>query len=356
MAWRALSNTWRIPVVTMLLGLSVAAALVAAADVEAEYQKRVQALATDDVDGHLQLALWCRDQEAWTLLRNECTHILRLVPEHQQAKLLLQLARAKLSQKKEETPPGGPSTPDDGAGGSTDFARVVTDEEIQTMRRIELGLGRPDRVQVRVLTIPDAAKAADIAFADEFYAADRQARAWFMNLGPAERAWFILSQATGDYAQRYGPFIQINSDPAVFEEFERGVLPVIFEGCASAQCHGGENAKGFRLFTGRRLSKNQVYTNYLILNNYKQDGRKGPERLINRANRRNSLLLFYGLSNPVVNELTPAVHPAPVDPAYRHDRDPKYVRVLRWIEMLSVVPPEYGIDVSPVQPAPAAPQ
>ncbi|MBN1512929.1 MAG: hypothetical protein JXB13_13020 [Phycisphaerae bacterium] len=356
MAWKALSNTWRIPVVTMLLGLGAAAAFVAAADVEAEYQQRVQALATDDVDGHLQLALWCRDQEAWTLLRNECTHILRLVPEHQQAKLLLQLARARLGQKSEETPPGGPSAPDEAAGESTDFARVVTDEEIQTMRRIELGLGRPDRVQVRFLTVPDAAKAADIAFADEFYAADRQTRARFMKLAPAERARFILSLPTGDYAQRYGPFIQINSDPAVFEEFERGVLPIIIDGCASAQCHGGENAKGFRLFTGRRLSKNQVYTNYLILHNYKQDGRKGPEKLINRANRTNSLLLFYGLSNPIVNELTPGVHPAPVDPAYRHDRDPKYLRVLRWIEMLSVVPPEYGIDVSPVPPAPAAPQ
>jgi hypothetical protein len=355
MAWRALPNTWRLSVAVLLLSLFAAAALVPAADVEAEYQRRVQALAADDVDGHLQLALWCRDQEAWTLLRNECTHILRLVPEHQQARLLLQLARTKLGQK-EETPSADPTAPTDGAGAATDFARVVTDEEIQTMRRIELGLGRPDRVQVRFLTVPDVAKTADTAFADEFFAANRQERAAFMKRIPAERAWFILSQPGREHARRYGPYIQINSDPEVFAEFERGVLPVIQAGCASAQCHGGENARGFRLFTGRRLSKNQVYTNYLILNSYAQDGRKGPEKLIDRAMGHHSLLLFYGLKNPMVNELTPGVHPVPIDPVYRSDRDPKYERILRWINMLSVVPPEYGIDVSPAPPAPPAPK
>ncbi len=356
MAWKAVSNTWRLPFVTVLLALLAAGSIVAAVDVEAEYQRRVQALAPDDVDGHLQLAMWCRDQEAWALLRNECTHILRLDPEHEQAKLLLQLARTKLGQKKDETPPGTPPARDETAGGSRDFARVVSDEDIQTMRRIELGLGPADRVQVRFLTIPETTKAADVAFADEFYGADRQARARFMNLPRAERARFILSQTADPGARRYEPYIQINSDPAIFDEFERNVLPILSEGCASAQCHGGENARGFRLFTGRRLSKNQVYTNYLILNNFKRDGRKGPESLIDRANRRNSLLLFYGLANPVVNELTPGVHPTPIEPVYRHERDPRYVRVLHWIEMLSVVPPDYGIDVSPVPPAPTAPQ
>ena len=323
----------------LLLAVCAAATVAVALAVDEEYERQKKQIAPDDIDGHFKLALWCKEQKAWALLRAQCTHILRQNPNHEQAQLLLQLANTQLAKQE----PGGPAgeSPAPGETESSEFARVITDDEIQVLRRAELSRRFPERVTVKFLN--------DVVnrFAADWFGENRAARVEFMRLPAPEKARFILSQEeTEIIAQRYAKDILINTDPRLFADFERDVLPVITRGCATARCHGGPNAAGFRLFTGRRLSKNEIYTNYLILNEY-EGGPQGKWKLIDRDNRGLSLLVFYGQRDPVYNELSPAPHPVKIEPIYRNPRDPKYRRVAQWIASLDVVSPEYGIDIRP---------
>lgn len=326
-------------VLMVLLAATAITALAITVDVNEEYNRRVRNLAPDDIAGHLDLALWCKDQKAWSLLRDECTHILRQQPDHAQADLLLQLAKAKLRQRTGEEPAG--ETTDVESSEPMSFVRVITNDEVQKLRRAELSRTNPERVTVKFTN--------DVLdrFAAEAFGPNREAKAEFMRSTPARKAQIILS-ASPEIAARFASDIVILSDPWLFREFEKGVLPIVTEGCASAQCHGGPDAKGFRLITGRRLTTNKIYTNYLILHAYEGDP---PHlmRLINRAARGYSLILFWGQESPVYNEVSPPPHPVEIPPIFKSTRDPKYLRTLRWVEALATVAPDYDIDIRPTK-------
>jgi hypothetical protein len=80
-------------VVVFLVGFVGTTFLAAAGEVEEEYARRLRKLAPDDVNGHFRLAMWCKEKQAWALVQKECTHVLLLEPDHEQAKLLLELAK-----------------------------------------------------------------------------------------------------------------------------------------------------------------------------------------------------------------------------------------------------------------------
>jgi hypothetical protein len=77
--------------------------------------------------------------------------------------------------------------------------------------------------------------------------------------------------------------------------------PYVLGYCATANCHGGANAKGLFLFTKDHASDSTVYTNFYILSN--SNGRMGA--MIDRDRPGDSLLIHYGMSP--VN--TPYPHP-----------------------------------------------
>jgi hypothetical protein len=320
----------------ILLVAVAASAIATTAGIEEEYDRRARNVAPDDVDGHLKLAQWCKEKKAWALLRDECVHILRLKPDHVQAKLLLQLAKANLRKGGEPGTTGDPEPQPD--AGSNDFVRIITDDEVQILRRAELFRSRPERVTVKFLN--DVLK----RYAEERFGPDRMSKANFMRLQLAEKAQVILGDPAR--ADRFASDILITSDPWLFREFERNVLPIITEGCASAQCHGGPNAGNFRLITGRRLTTNKVYTNFMILNNYKGDPPQ-TMKLLNRDARGFSLVLFWGEANAAFSEYSPPPHPVDIEPIYRSPNDPKFRRVLAWVQSLSTVAPDYGIDIRP---------
>lgn len=81
----------------MACGLFFAPAVaVAAEDAEPEYQRQFDALEPNDISGHYQLALWCKEKKAYRLLRKQAIYILRKNKDHEPAKLLLELASREL--------------------------------------------------------------------------------------------------------------------------------------------------------------------------------------------------------------------------------------------------------------------
>ncbi|NOT00625.1 MAG: hypothetical protein HOP29_08360 [Phycisphaerales bacterium] len=297
--------------------------------IDDEYYARFKALTPDDVDGHLKLAVWCRDQQRWQLVARQCGEILKRRPTHEQAQLLLNLARAHLDG--EQRNPG--ST---GAVPGAAPPAELTDDQVQRVRRAELNLAGDERVRLKIDR--DALNAFyEQGKRDGILAMDRPA---FFRMPRLEQARLILHHSP----ETYGNKIEIGSDPERMRDFIRDVQPVVLRGCATAECHGGSSAGRFRLLTGRSLSGNASYTNHFIL----QEFGVGTERVINRDLPERSLLLSYGLPRGRGG----AEHPTEITRLFADESDREYRVVYDWISSLPITRPDYGFkrpDLTPTR-------
>ena len=308
--------------VVLACGLLCAPAAILAEEPEAEYQQRFDALDPDDVSGHYQLALWCKDQKAYRLLRKQATYVLRKNKDHAPAKLLLELARRELEATGADDEAGtGPKTTAPGALG------LLTDEQIQFLRRAELFLDRPEQIRVKfskdLLNRFFSEMEGTSGFDFE--------RKRFFKLPPAEKAQLILIHAP----DTFGRDVEILTDPQRFQTFRRQVLPIVLDNCATASCHGTNGRGGWRIYSEKVLSTNQVYTDYLILHNYSVEN----DRLVNRDFPEESLILTDGLAQT-------SEHSIPINAAFRDRNDRKYQTILDWVKTLAVPTPDYGLSLA----------
>lgn len=154
---------------------------------------------------------------------------------------------------------------------------------------------------------------------------------------PQEKLQLIVRLTGIEHADR----IVIESDPGVFEDFRRRVLPMVSKGCARSGCHGGTNARLFRFPLGSVSSETYAYTSFVLLDELRT--RHGP--LLDRTNPEDSVLLDYLMPQ----ERNPRAHPpvgrGPSFKAVIRDRDDRlYSTVLDWINELAVPHPDYGLE------------
>jgi hypothetical protein len=131
--------------------------------------------------------------------------------------------------------------------------------------------------------------------------------------------------------------IQLQGDPASLLKFRKRIWPLYAKGCASAKCHGGATPKGklrFVMLPGR--DPRVDYTNFVILTGFKS---KAGYHLIDRQEPTKSLLLKYAVPRNVSN----MKHPVKIEPIFKSARDPRFVKILKWIKDDLVGPrtPEY---------------
>ncbi|MCP4251329.1 MAG: hypothetical protein GY778_30200 [bacterium] len=312
--------------VTVAAILATGAATLSADAVEDEYKQRVRALADDDLSGHYKLALWCKEQEAYKLLRRQCNHILQRNPKHEQARLLRELAERKLDADGGDDEDGGGREANRGKLG-----RILDKEDIQKLRRMELHLDRRERVAVRFQG--SVLKEFFDEYRDSGELEDATQGKAFVRLPPPEKAQVILRVAPETYGQQ----VELTTDPARFVDFERKVLPVVLENCATSACHGTNGVGRFRLYNDKVMPTRLVYTNYLIMHEFTQDG----DRVIDRHDPERSLILRYGLGSADPD----GGHPVPIAAPFSSTNDRKYRAIRDWIETLSLPSPEYGISL-----------
>ncbi len=318
------------------------------ADDELAYRRQFQALDPSDIDGHMNLAKWCREEKAWELLDKQCNYVLRLEPDHAMAKVYLELAKSNLGSKGNNDP----NTPDPQNSGGTGHIksgepiRELTNEEIQILRRNELALDRPERVPVDFKN-----KVLDrfwnyLAMRENLGPKDR---AGFNRLRPAARKgqymlskvkeWQRASIDETTFVDEFSDDIVIEDDPALFRDFKNPrVSGVILNSCATARCHGGQNAGEFILFNERIMTDKMHYANYLALNEYEKNG----ERLINRDTPNRSLVLIFGQPETTGPG---SAHPTPVDVVFTNPQNIKYRNLLSWLASLDVTQPDYGFSL-----------
>jgi hypothetical protein len=315
-----------------------------ATEVTEEYQHRFDALPADDVAGHYALAEWCSRQGRYDLLLRQAQYVLKLDPKNVNARLLQTIALRNLNDQRRAERPGKPRP------GARDQGPLISKAGIQRLRFAELldlrpassGTNSPrESVTVRF----DKGVLTDFldAMSDvpEFQGEANRER--FLSLTPTQRVQ-IIRQATGNtYADR----IDILSDPLVFRRF-RQVLPLIERGCAAIGCHGGDTpAKPFGLRSSLAHPDQSLYTQFLILDRVSV----GRNRLIDRDNPQDSLLLQYGLPTRYAQ----VTHPTEIKPLYPQGKDDvNYKLVSDWIRLLRTPRPRIGIDL-PGYPEPPLP-
>ena len=323
-----------------LTGLAGIGQPAVAADTKTEtvYQGRFDKLKVDDISGHLQLAIWCRDQQAFDLLRRECNHILSVDPRNQQAKLLLELAERELQASSSDTDatskPAATEKKKSAAG-----VVLLTDEQIQIIRRTVLRLeyDQPEKVRVRFRNDVLERFWKALAARENLTRRDRPS---FFKLPPIRKAQEILSYVRyREYDPDLATDVEVLTDPEVMKTFRTRVWPIIESRCATAACHGGKQAAGIAFVTTRRTSDATVYTNYMILHEYQRD----DKYLINRDKPDESLLLTYG--SPAEAVKPDLRHPVEIPPVFRKGNQTAYVRIRDWLEKLPPPRPDYGFSL-----------
>lgn len=338
-------------VVGLLLLLGVAPAVLAqddaadkpAPDLTKEYQRRFNALEPGDVAGHYALAEWCREQGEYALAFEQAEYVLKLDPRHADARLLRTTALRKMNEKARP------------AAQAAAAAGLISLEDVQRLRFIELldsqAAPVPANLRESVSVRFDRGLLNDFlnAMGDAPEFSGRANRQRFFALSPTERLQ-VIRQYSG---LAYQPRIQIMNDPVVFRRF-RPVLALIERGCATRDCHGGENpAPPFGLRSLPQYPEQSLYTQFLILDRVVL----GRYRLIDRDRPAESLILQYGLPARLGRLAHPRVQQTEIKPLYPSGtNEPNYRMVLDWIDMLRTPRPLNGIRLEgyPEPPPPSA--
>lgn len=316
--------------------------------IEQDYEERRRVLAPSDVDGHYALAEWCRERRRYDLVKRQCEHILGLKPDHRSAALLLGEAEQKLSE----------SGPDAQGEKPIAAAPLMHERDINRLRLAEMRFGEgaePGRVQVRFLRKRGEPELEDLVRRELRERGERNPdfEQTLQSGRPMEKLQVIL-EATG---LKFADRIEIRGDTEPFETFRRRVLPHIVQNCARAGCHSGAAARAVRFPGGANTSDGYAYAVFALLDRMDAsyaintvDQRDAsvarPHRapLISRELPETSLLLDYMLPTSVAGRSHPAVKRGRVTPAFSGLRDPDYETVVKWINMLRVPRPEYGLE------------
>jgi hypothetical protein len=318
----------------------------------ARYRERFDALDANDVQGHYELARWCRSRKRYDLLIEQCEYILKLNPKHVNAKLLLSIA------KREQAT----GQPQDNLETDTDTApkliaeagalQFVSEDDIQVLRFAELSRRFPERVSVRfhndVLERFVQSKLRTGHWDRLDRIAFSRTKPWVKlhqivrvpSIGPpAKKFDTSIDDEETSPADAYKDDIEIRSDPYVFARFRRVVLPIVMRGCATSGCHGSVNAPVFRLYRDAGLRERAVYTNFLVLDSL----RSGKHKFIDRDMPADSLLLQYLLPE----EMAEHHHTTKIKPVVRFRDDRNYLLIADWIGELRKPHTEYPLDWRP---------
>ncbi len=322
--------------------------------VQSDYLRRFWALPPDDVEGHAALAVWLTEQKAYELARSQCGYVLKLEPEHRDAKLLLEKVEKELASGGAQGQAGdGAAEPGAGPGaevqeqGEPSPAKYegvpppppLSSQDILKLKLSEIALdGPPERLNVRFRRLRTARDVEDLVRQELVDAAGYDPD-WVRTLerGRPHEKLQVIVKATG---LKYADRVELPSHPRVFSMYRQRVLPLVTKSCVRSGCHGGNTAHAFRFPVGSQSSDGFVYTSFALLD--AMETAAGP--MINRALPEDSALLRYLLPAEEGRDLHPPVEDGRLIPALRGTRDHRYQPLVDWISSLRSPHPDYELE------------
>jgi len=221
--------------------------------------------------------------------------------------------------------------------------RRLKPEEISRIRFLEMNAMRGVN-QVESITVDLSRNLAqdfllEMSGHEDFR--DDATRRAFMKLTPAQKVHYIAKYTGPKFVER----VEVKSDPEVFTEFRRNVLPFVIRGCATGGCHNSmtKEAYGFRLFKDAKRTPATMYANFVVLSDYANES----GMMINRNAPQNSLLANYLLEADQVS--VENRHPGDVKyrPPFKNRKNPRYQRILDWMASLKIPAEDYGVRLVP---------
>lgn len=307
------------------------------------YKQKAKQLRDNDAEGYYRLAEWCRGQDRYDLVKQAADKVLKNNPKHENAKLLADLATRKLQEQAATSQPA--DSIDDTA--DDDGKIKLTDSDIQKLRFLEYRLTAiEERARVEFARNFTKKFLEEMSGEPEF--GSRFQKNMFERAQPSEKLKQIIQISERKFStpSKYVGDVKIVDDPWVFQEFKSRLLPPILNSCATSACHGGKNARKYRLINETVIRPQTLYTNFLIL-----DAVKTPEgRMIDRDKPEQSLILQFNLPPELSSYRHPEVT-SPFNPLFRNREDPAYQRMLNWIGMLRVPRPNYGLQAKGIEKA-----
>jgi hypothetical protein len=323
--------------------------------IDVQYQERLGKLAADDVKGRLDLARWAFEQQEYTLSRDAAQQALDIDANSTEAVTMLNTIRVqmRLEQNKADADALTDEATNDSEMPDDETAVDDSDQPVPIDRRVERRLLTNDDInRIRQAELKPTDNAVRIRFDNDvenrFINATNQNASIFRNLRPIQKAEAIINDENPEFRED----VRILSDPQAMMDFRRQVQPLVLNGCAAMACHGGINGGELILFSPSD-SDGTAYTNFYILDQFAVAGAdttqvfgKGEQRMIDRANPDQSLLLQYAIPA----DQSDADHP-PVRgwrAIFRNMQDPRYQQTLNWIARgLKPVQPDYEIEYVP---------
>jgi len=333
-------------------------------DPEQDYSQRLEKLADDDVQGHIDLGRWAIENGLLEAGKERFEHAIALDGENREATLLLRRVEAMIKQRDEKQvpdEPGGKVGGNDGdavASGTFDPKWLVSMDDVFRIRMAEIKEGERVRVEFDNDVLDRFAKAMTGREDAQGNMFDERE---FKRLGPADKLIYILDNIDRDDTDIRND-IRIVQDPEFMKVFKETIWKLRVEpSCGAAQCHGGTSSPGgLKLLpyagTSDEVGTRTLYTNFLILDMYRAT--EGPfkgQQLINRNRPENSLLLQFGLPSNMATFVHPNVDGWAVRPLFTGLEDPRYVSTFEWItqSLYGPVHPYYNVNFTPPLPNPA---
>lgn len=327
-------------------------------NIDARYKdKRSKLPAKPSVKDHLDLARWLFDVKAYDLALKEIADAQKIDPNSADAATLEQTV---MSQKRIERsrPPAGGNTgtttkPPAGTDPkvATPDAKFLTPDDINLIRQSEWR--EKDRTPPRVTVSPDLRK----RFVD-YKALDAGA---FQALSPAAQAFIILRDGLPEMRKE----LRITSDPVAMQDFRRSIQTLVVNNCASTGCHGTRGVSKFFMFNTNIERDDVAYTNFYILQNYRQTFGDVERLMIDRTYPDRSILGQFALHIDVAEVDHPEVKGVGhIKPIAANKNSPGYKAIINWMTELVAGEPMYGIKydipgkatTKPAQTAPSDPK
>jgi len=314
--------------------------------IETRFKVMRDATPDSDIDARLMLVDWLRDRRAYQLAIQELDSILEAEPYHSQAKILktwleqhLKLAQSKKLRSKtnQQTIPS-----------TKDTIPLLSQEQINLIRVFEIDLSNPPKILVDDSVIQDLMRRSP----DSFPVNERDRQAMLDGSDLDKLKILFRNKARDLYAN-----VQVLEDPESFTDFKQNIAgrtAWLTNGCATARCHGGDQAGDFQLVSRKPNSAQALYTNFVILDQFTL---KDGSPLINHTDPDRSPLIQMGLVR------SKSLYPHPdVDPSqygrdwravFRSTKATNFKRSASWIRSLYTPRPDYGFTHPPTAPQPS---
>jgi hypothetical protein len=309
------------------------------APVQDRYEMYKATIDPEDIDNRLKLAKWVFGRGRYDLALQEVEHVLKLEPGNPDAKELKNLVHAQqavAAQKvaaKQGTGVQVPQVPD---------FPLLTKEQINLIRVFEVDLKNPPRMLIQQDTIRRFLDkyAGTVVEGKGQVPVNPSGRALFFRMTPAE----VLSWMFDLKAREFYPEVSVLENPKSFQMFrDRINRHWLINSCATAKCHGGEDAGRLWLYNRQQSSDAAAYTNFLILERFRLSN---GQPLINYNEPSRSPLLEYGLPRDLAVNKHPEVPPSrgKWQPVFRGVEDDRFTQAAEWMKSMYPKRPDYPID------------